>query len=194
MCLAHRRYYIEWKSSLLATAGYLPQRTFQVIWLEMPASKRSLVPAPFTTTAKLAFGGSSGALFSDFLAKEALCCQERKLCWWASTYMVACFLILSPCLWYSHSRRKWLPACFSLSLPCFPCLPVLGKEYTLVFEKGKRSPDTWVLSIGLGVARIWFGPHGRARCYPTDHTCSGKKAQARPLWEWDRWRQNKTTP
>lgn len=146
MCLAHRRYYIEWKSSLLATAGYLPQRTFQVIWLEMPASKRSLVPAPFTTTAKLALGGSSGALFSDFLAKEALCCQERKLCWWASTYMVACFLILSPCLWYSHSRRKWLPACFSLSLPCFPCLPVLGKEYTLVFEKGKRSPDTWVLS------------------------------------------------
>lgn len=183
MCLAHRKYSTEWKSSVLATPGYLPWRTFQVIWLGMPASECSLVPALFTTTADLAFGGNSGALFSDFLAAGAQCCQELKLHCRASAHTVACFLVLSLFGSPIQGERK-TPRKLFIFFSMLSVSSSFMKGIYIMFEKGKSSPDSWVLSSRSWCCQelVWPSQFGLVlSCWW--HRWSGRKASDKiTLW------------
>ena len=119
------------------------------------------VPALFTTTADLAFGKNSGALFSDFLAAGAQCCQELKLHCRASVHTVACFLVLSLSGILIQGEKDSQEA-LSFSSQCFPCLLVLWKEHTLFLRKEKAALIAGCCQVGLGVARSWSGPHSSA--------------------------------
>lgn len=167
MCLAHSRCYIEWKNSVLGNCRMFASRTFQIIWLGMPPSKRRLFTAIFTATAELTFEGDPQcSLFRFPCCGASVLPKDETSLQGQHTYggLLSCPLPFSG---IPIQGKKILWASYLFFSQCFSRLSGSLKWINIVFRKAALTVGCCQVGLGYCQELVWHPQLGLVlSCWP----------------------------